>query len=537
MEQKLYRAACYCRLSDDDANDGTSVSIETQITIHKQYCQQNHIQIVDFYCDDGYTGTNFERPEFKRMMNDVKSHRVNAVIVKDLSRFGRESIYVNYYTQMYFPENDIAFIIIADNTIVTSNSRYDIMLALKSTINEIYPAEVSEKVRQAFSAKAQNGEFLHPNIPYGYVKSTTERNKLVVDEEYAPVIRQLFEMVAYKGLGAVEICKYLYENRIPNPTAMRERKKGIFSHPNPYNWNKSTINNLLHNEVYTGKIILGKTRKVNFKSQKIIEVDRSDWIVCEEAHEAIVSQELFDDVQSKLAVRRRDRKPQYVENIFKSVIKCADCGSPMYIISPKSGNRSTYFVCGRSQNRKGDPERCTTHNIKYDDLCSAVLFDVNSIIVNCQADSARFSDTVMDIIKANQPEIASVKTQMANLKSKIGDEKAKFKRLYDDYCKGIIKNAELFEEMTEECNDCIEAYSAKLEKLQRDVESSESHICDAGKFIELVKKFTKVETLSQELLNTLVDRIEINEKEKNELGEVIQTISIHYKFVGEIKAI
>ena len=536
MEQKLYRAACYCRLSDDDANDGTSVSIETQITIHKQYCEQNHIQIVDFYCDDGYTGTNFERPEFKRMMNDVKNHRVNAVIVKDLSRFGRETIFVNYYTQMFFPENNIAFIIIADNTIITPNGRYDIMLALKSAINEMYPAEISEKVRQANTAKSKNGEFLHPYCPYGYVKSTTERNKLVIDEEYAPIVRQLFEMVAYKGLGAVEMCKYLYENQIPNPTAMRERKEGVFTRKNPYSWNKSTIINLLHNEVYTGKIIYGKTRKVNFKSRKIVDVDRSEWIICENAHEAIVSQELFDDVQKKLEVRRRDRKPQYIENIFKSVIKCADCGSPMYIISPKSGNRSTYFVCGRSQNRKGDPERCTTHNIKYDDLCSAVLTDVNSVIADCQADSEKFSDTVMGIIRANQPEVGSIKAQIASLKSKLNEEKAKFKKLYNDYYKGIIKNTELFEEMTSECNDCIEAYTAKLEKLQHDMESSETQLGGAGKFVELVKKFSATDTLSQELLNTLIDRIEVNEKEQTEDDRTIQNINIHYKFVGELKA-
>lgn len=187
---------------------------------------------------------------------------------------------------------------------------------------------------------------------------------------------------------------------------------------------------MFHNEVYTGKIILGKTRKVNFKSKKIIDVDKDEWIVCEGAHEAIIPQELFDDVQSKLEVRRRDRKPQYIENVFKSVIRCADCGSPMYIVSPKSDNRSTYFVCGRSQNRKGDPNRCTTHNIKYDDLCSAVLSDVNAVISDCRADSKLFSD--------------------------------------------------------------------------------------AGKFVDLVGKFSKAETLS---------------------SRVIQNISIHYKFVGELKTI
>ena len=260
------------------------------------------------------------------------------------------------------------------------------------------------------------------------------------------------------------------------------------------------------------------------------------WIICENAHEAIISQELFDDVQKKLEVRRRDRKPQYIENIFKSVIKCADCGSPMYIISPKSGNRSTYFVCGRSQNRKGDPERCTTHNIKYDDLCSAVLTDVNSVIADCQADSEKFSDTVMGIIRANQPEVGSIKAQIASLKSKLNEEKAKFKKLYNDYYKGIIKNTELFEEMTSECNDCIEAYTAKLEKLQRDMESSETQLGGAGKFVELVKQFATTETLSQELLNTLIDRIEVNEKEQTEDDRTIQNINIHYKFVGELKA-
>lgn len=537
MEQKMYRAACYCRLSDDDATDGTSVSIETQMTIHKQYCEQHCIQIVDFYCDDGYTGTNFERPAFKRMMNDVKNHKVNAVIVKDLSRFGRETIYVNYYTQVYFPENNIAFIIISDNTVVTADSRYDIMLALRSTINEMYPAEVSEKVRQSFTAKAKTGEFLHPFVPYGYEKSTVEKNRLVIDKEYAPVIKTLFEMVAYKGFGAVEICKHLYKNQIPNPTAMRERKKGIYTHPNPYNWNKSTVVTLLHNEVYTGKIVFGKTRKVNFKSQKIVNVDKDNWIICENAHEPIISQDLFDDVQSKLEVRRRDRKPQYIENIFKSVIKCADCGSPMYIISPKSGNRSTYFVCGRSQNRKGDLNRCTTHNIKYDDLCDAVLEDVNSVISSCHTDSKSFCDAVISIVRSNQSDIGSVKAQIDTITAKLNMEKTKFKKLYDDYYKGLIRNAELFEEMTSECNDCIEAYSAKLEKLRNELESSESHICNAGKFVELVKKFSNTDKLSRELLNTLVDRIEVCEKEQTESSRVIQNINIYYKFVGELNAV
>lgn len=209
----------------------------------------------------------------------------------------------------------------------------------------------------------------------------------------------------------------------------------------------------------------------------------------------------------------------------------------MYIISPKLGNRSTYFVCGRSQNRKGDPNRCTTHNIKYDILCEAVLSDINSVIACCQTDSEKFGDAVIGIIKASQPEIGSIKAQIASVKNKLSEEKSRFKKLYNDYYKGIIKNAELFEEMTSECNDCIEAYSTQLEKLQREAESNETQVCDAGKFVDLVKKFTTADALSLELLNTLIDRIEVNEKQQTDSGKTTQEIRIHYKFVGELKAI
>ena len=341
MEQRILKAACYCRLSEDDLNDGTSISIETQITIAKQYCKTNRIEIVDFYCDDGYTGTNFELPAFKRMIGDIEKGKVDTVVVKDLSRFGRESIKVNYYTQMFFPENNINFIIIADNTVITANSTYDFMLTIKSAINEIYPAEVSQKVRQAFNAKSMNGEFLHPYLPYGYVKSTTERNHLVVDKKNADVVRDIFEMVAYKGMGMKKISDYLLENKILSPAALRDYSRGDYSDPNPYSWNKSSINNLLHNEVYLGRIIYGKRRKVNFKSQKIVTTARDEWIVCENAHEAIISQKLWDAAHQRLDGRRRERKTECVDNMYRSILVCADCGGTMWITAPPK--KSTFL--------------------------------------------------------------------------------------------------------------------------------------------------------------------------------------------------
>ncbi len=517
MVQRILKAACYCRLSEDDLNDGTSISIETQITIAKQYCKTNRIEIVDFYCDDGYTGTNFERPAFKRMIGDIEKGRVDTVVVKDLSRFGRESIKVNYYTQMFFPENNINFIIIADNTVITANSTYDFMLTIKSAINEIYPAEVSQKVRQAFKAKSMNGEFLHPYLPYGYVKSTTERNHLVVDKKNADVVRDIFEMVAYKGMGMKKISDYLLENKILSPAALRDYSRGDYSDPNPYGWNKYSINNLLHNEVYLGRIIYGKRRKVNFKSQKIVTTDRDEWIVCENAHEAIISQELWDAAHQRLDGRRRERKTECVDNMYRSILVCADCGGTMWITSPP--NKSTFFVCGNSRGRKAGVERCTTHNIRLDDLNEAVLADINSLLCDCCTDSESFRKKLMQKITENLPDVTQIRTELAELDRLIDRETKKFKRLYDDYYDGVIKSSVLFEQMSSECNSKIESYTAKKEKLESELKSSTKHFDDVSKFIGLMSRFTK---------------IEVGERTVSSTNEYIQNVRIKYKFIGQL---
>lgn len=532
MEQRILKAACYCRLSEDDLNDGTSISIETQITIAKQYCKTNRIEIVDFYCDDGYTGTNFERPAFKRMIGDIEKGKVDTVVVKDLSRFGRESIKVNYYTQMFFPENNINFIIIADNTVITANSTYDFMLTIKSAINEIYPAEVSQKVRQAFKAKSMNGEFLHPYLPYGYVKSTTERNHLVVDKKNADVVRDIFEMVAYKGMGMKKISDYLLENKILSPAALRDYSRGDYSDPNPYSWNKSSINNLLHNEVYLGRIIYGKRRKVNFKSQKIVTTARDEWIVCENAHEAIISQELWDAAHQRLDGRRRERKTECVDNMYRSILVCADCGGTMWITAPPK--KSTFFVCGNSRGRKAGVERCTTHNIRLDDLNEAVLADINSLLCDCCTDSDLFREKVMHKVVEKLPDVNQLQFELDELDRKIERESRKYKQLYDDYYDGVIKNAMLFEQMSTECNNRIESYTAQKEKLQADLKSTTEHFDSVDKFIGLIQRFKKVDSLNKEILNTLVDKIEVGERVNTAAKEYVQNVRIKYKFIGRL---
>lgn len=532
MEQKMYKAACYCRLSDDDLNDGMSVSIETQITIQKQYCKENQIQIVDFYCDDGYTGTNFERPAFKRMIEDIRRRKVDTVIVKDLSRFGREHLEVGYYTQIFFPENNVNFIIISENKIITPRSRYDLMLPLRSVINEMLPAEVSEKVRQAFEAKSKNGEFLHPRVPYGYIKSTVDKNKLIVDEKNAPTVVTIFELVAYHGMGMTKIAEYLYDNKILSPAALYEYGKGDYSNPNPYSWCRSSINNLLHNEVYLGKIVYGKKRKVNFKSKKVVKVDESEWCVCENAHEPIITQELWDEVQSRLGNRKRETKDKRTENIFRGLLKCADCGGTMRIACPSK--RKPYFVCVNSKLRKGGVDRCTTHNIQLEDLTAAVLRDIRDVFAECMQDEKAFREKVFAQLNENIPDANAIKVEIESLEKQILKEKEKYKRIYNDYYDGVIKSAEMFEEMSSECNDRIERFSEKKAKLSEELSKSEIKADDVGKFIALIKRFSNVEELTPEILNTLVSAIEVGEKVYDTPNHTTQNVSVNYKFISQL---
>lgn len=531
MEQKMYKAACYCRLSDYDLNDGMSVSIETQMTIHKQYCKENQIQIVDFYCDDGFTGTNFERPAFKRMIADVKRKKVDTVIVKDLSRLGREHLEVGYYLQIFFPENNVNFIIIAENKNITPRSRYDMMLPLRSVINEMLPAEVSDKVRQAFEAKSKNGEFLHPYIPYGYKKSQTEKNKLVIDVDNAPAVVKIFELVAYSGMGMSKIAEYLYDNKVLSPAALREYSKGDYSNPNPYSWGRSSINSLLHNEVYLGKIVYGKRRRVNFKSKKVIRVDESEWCVCENAHEPIISQELWDEVQGKLGNRKRDIKGNRTENIFRGLLRCADCGGTMRIACPPG--KSPYFVCTNSKIRKGGDERCTTHNIMLKDLSDSVLRDIKSILSDCRKDEKSFRKKIMEQLNDNMPDEDGTKAEIESLEKMILKEKTKYKRLYNDYYDGIIKSSEMFEEMSAECNGRIEMLSEKKSRLESELEKNRVCSGDVENFIKRLDRFSDIDELTPEILNTLVSVIEVGEKVQKSPTETIQNVSVNYKFINQ----
>ena len=332
----IYNVAVYIRLSIEEKRDRKdSDSLEHQKSIIYDYIQEHSdMKIYAVYCDNGETGTNFDRPEFQRMMYDIYNGNVNCIIVKDLSRFGREYIEAGEYLERIFPLIGVRFIAINDhydNKVQTN----DIVLPIKNIINTLYAKDMSKKSAAALRIKQANGEFIGSYAAYGYLKSPDNKHKLIIDEETAPIVRMIFEWKA-EGLSYASICRKLYDMKIKPPCKYRF-DKGIVKDKRYENiaiWSETTLKSILKNEVYIGNLTQGRRKSHFYEGKKEERVDRDDWIVVKNTHEPIVSKELFDKVQKLMNEKTKayyDKLGKYNkisnnENIFKSKIVCGDCG-------------------------------------------------------------------------------------------------------------------------------------------------------------------------------------------------------------------
>lgn len=527
IEQRRIIAACYCRLSDDDVQDGTSVSIETQTKILGDYCREHSIKIHDFYTDDGYTGTNFNRPAFQRMMKDAGNDLINTIIVKDLSRFGREHLQVGNYLQMVFPNMGIRFIAIGDDVDSGRGSLdYDLMIPIKNIFNEYYPADCSRKTRQAFQTKAKNGEFIGSQAPYGYKKSESDKNVLEPDDQTAWVIKWIFEMAAYHGYGYNKIARVLTEKKVINPSANQAQRSGRSYPGNPYEWNLATVYKIFKNETYLGHLISGKRRVASFKNKKVIHQPREDWIIVENRFPAIISKTLWNDAHDKLKTRKRESKTNSV-NIFAGLVKCADCGYTLGLSN--ASNRNNYFVC-QTYSKKGK-NYCSCHYITYDSLYKTVLADVKQTLRSIKEDKEAYISMVLSKLgDDNDNSRQLMEREISDLKKRIEDLTIKFDRLYEDRLDGFLSDKK-FREMAERCeteqNDAEERHNTLLKTYSE----SESCVENVEKFIQAAEKYENVTALDKELLNRLIKSIRVGNKVQTENGPV-QEISVDYRIHG-----
>ena len=522
LGQKTYIAALYARLSSEDLQDGTSVSIETQKKILEDYCKNNGIIIYNVYVDDGYTGTNFNRPAFKRLLRDCENKQFNMVIVKDLSRLGREHIETDNYIEKYFPERNIRFVAIGDDYDSESKMQdLDFIVPMRNLFNQFYPADTSKKVRQAFRAKASRGEFIGAQAPFGYKKSQKDKHVLIIDEEVAPIVQRMFTLIAYHGYGFTKIAKLFSSEKILTPSAYQARNSNREYNKNPYDWNLGSVRAIINNETYLGKLVSGKRSVMSFKNKRVIKKDREDWIVVDNMFPPIITQELWDDAHARIGERKRDTTSSF-DNIFAGLIRCDKCGKVLGLSSNK--REKPYYVC-ETYKKKGK-HICTPHYTLYNDIYDTVLQKIQEVVGVIQSDE--FEIQVAEEIFSEMGQENNIGEQIKQTQSQIAKINNRYEQMYQDRLDGII-SVERFKQMVKGDEEKLSVLKQKLDTLLEKEKSQNSAETAKLAFIQKVKDLGKITSLDRIVLNTLIDKIVIGNREMIN-GEYSQNFTIHFKF-------
>lgn len=522
----------YARLSQDDGSQGESNSISNQRLILEKYAKDNGFENLKFLFDDGYSGTNFNRPAFKELMELVENDEVETIIVKDMSRFGREYLEVGRYTEIIFPNYDVRFIAIGDNI----DSRYgvDDFAPFKNIINELYAKDCSRKIRAANRAKAETGARVGKRAPYGYMKDPDDpKRKIVVDPESAEVVKYIFKLCV-EGNGPSKIAKRITEEKIFMPNYYWYTKGMSYTSTtdmsNPYRWEQTTIRHILENEVYLGHTINLKTTTKSFKNKKKIEVPKEEQLRFENTHPAIISQKVWDIVQD-IRQHKRRRTNMDEQDMFSGMVYCKDCGTTMVLHRASTMTKRDYNFACRTYKKKGK-EVCTAHFIKEDQLAKIVLDDLRRVTHYARQHELMFAEVVAKKnSKETQKEITLLTKEIATLKRRDEELTKLFKRLYEDNVLGKIPN-EVFRKLSDdylaeqkEIQSIIPIKESKLEKLR-------DSVANVNAFIEEAKEITEINELTATILHRFIDKIVVGERTEKYSRTALQEIQIHYRYIG-----
>ena len=528
MKQKHYIAGLYYRLSQEDERQGESVSIDNQRTILRKYAEERGFEIHDEYIDDGISGTTFQRPEVQRLLDDAKTGVINTIIVKDLSRFGRNYIEVGQYVDYVFPAFGIRFIAIQDNVDTENRDSGAMeMMPIMNVFNEWHAANTSKKIRAVLKSNAREGKYHARKAPYGYVKSDTEKKTPIVDEEAAAVVKRIFEMRA-SGLSPHKIADKLNEDKIPNPSKYSFDKYGIVGKRNHFNlWAFCAVNSILRNPTYLGHMAQQRWGSVSYKNHKRYKKDESEWIVVKNTHEPIITQELWDKVREveKSVAQGRKTKRGYTHPL-SGFLFCADCGGKMKLnYINQDGKLYFNFNCGNHL-RLGK-SYCFSHFIRAKDIEAIVLDDIQTMAQRIVLDEKTIRE---DFIRHNA-ELADQAIKSAKkglqIKRKRKEELSRLMQLaYEDRLKG---------KMPEDiCIGFIQMYSDEQKRLENEITELEERLTEttntiqsADDFIRNIKKYLEAPELTREMCYELIDRIIVGGHPKHTGKE--REIDIVYK--------
>ena len=534
-------AFAYLRLSNEEAAEGESSSIKNQRMIIQDYCDRNDIILARVFADDGWSGGNFDRPAFQEMIALLEQGKANIVITKDLSRLGRDMREASYYAEQFFPERNIRYLTVADNF---DTEQENIMAPFQFAMNEVYLRDGSRKVKEVLKAKREKGLYCAAP-PYGYAKDPRNKNRLIPDEETAPIVQRIFDCAA-RGDSSRKIAMDLNDDGIIPPLKYKVLYQGNFSENGAARasdlWNYTTVKRILKNSVYLGHTLLGKTKKASVKSKKKLHVPKDQWAITENTHTPIVSQEQFELAQINLGKGSLDFRQydQVRRSIFSGIAFCAKCGHALCSCGTVyKGEREKYWYLSCIKQRQDIANPCTGVRIRYSDLVEVVRQDLNALIdLSPESKEAVIREAMRkagddNLIKARQIQLQKARTRLATIDKIIT-------KLYTDNAEGKIDDNRL-ERMLEE----LQKESCGLEKTVTSL-SGIDPVSEAQQsykaFFNLTSKYTHIEELDRNTLVTFVKRIEVGPKilpdgavkAKHRNQPFQQSVRIFYKFIGEL---
>ncbi len=503
---KDYHAALYIRLSKEDENEGPSGSVTNQQSLLHAFVREHRLDVYDTYIDDGWSGTSFDRPGFQRMLRDIEAGRVNMVITKDLSRLGRDYIMTGHYMERYFPEKRVRYISLLDGVDTGIESSANDITPFRAIMNDMYAKDISKKIKSVKHDKQRKGEFIGGKPMYGYRMHPSEKNRIVIDEDAAPVVRRIFAM-ALAGTSCRQIAVRLNEEGVLSPAAYA----GLtLSCHGPYSgqWSSERITAMLKNETYIGNMVQGRTARISYKTKKCLRRQPQQWVVVEHTHEPLIDPETFRKVQLMVNSRRNTRSRTY-DFLLKGLIFCHECGYPLAVLNRRNaaGEDRLFFVC-RTYQRFTKAGVCSCHSIKEQTVTEAVIERTREV---CEAylNPERLRPIAAAAVAASG-RMDGREEELSALHARIDSMTAHLDRMYMDRLNGLLADVD-FERLYRR----IKAERTALEEKLRELEAQKKNpvpIEDRAR--ELVQQFLHCAFTSRELLVSLIERIELTESKE-----------------------
>jgi len=496
-----YHVALYIRLSKEDENEGPSESVNNQKSLLEEFVQQHRLSVYDIYVDDGWSGTNFDRPSFQRMIADIEAGKVNLVITKDLSRLGRDYIMTGHYMERYFPEHRVRYISLLDGIDTGVDSTANDITPFRAIMNDMYAKDISKKIKSVKRDKQRKGQFIGGKPAYGYKMHPTEKNKIVIDEEVAPTVRRIFGM-ALEGMSCRQIATQLNAEGVPTPATYA----GLtISNPGPYSglWSSERISDMLQNETYIGNMVQGRSVKISYKSKKCLKQDRKNWVVVEGTHEPLIDSETFCKVRIMISSRNHTRSRTY-DFLLKGLIFCHECGYPLAVLNRKNaaGEDVLYFVC-RTYQRFTKAGVCTSHFIKEQTVTDAVIAKVREVCKAYLNPAELLPAAEKAVEEARKAE--SHEAEVQALRGKIDSLTANLDKMYMDKLSGLLA-----EEDFERIYQRVKLERSGLEEKLKDLErQKENPVSKEDRAKKLVQRFLDSAFTNRELLVSLIERVEL----------------------------